>query len=81
MISIVAEVLLDAHFDGEVMRPHPSGGPFNTAVALGQLGVPVSMRRVRLIAPAPPLGGRGRTRSGKRFGGSSIQPAEALKGG
>ena len=42
MIEIVGEALIDAHFDHELIRPHPGGGPYNTAVALARLGVPVT---------------------------------------
>jgi fructokinase len=40
MISVVGEALIDVHLAGGVMRPHPGGGPFNTAVALARLDVP-----------------------------------------
>ncbi len=41
MIAVVGEALIDAHLDGGVLRVFPGGGPFNTAVALARLGVPV----------------------------------------
>jgi fructokinase len=40
VIAVVGEALLDAHRDGEILRLFPGGGPFNTAIALGHLGVP-----------------------------------------
>ncbi len=40
MIAVVGEALIDAHLDGDVLRPFPGGGPFNTAVALARLGTP-----------------------------------------
>lgn len=40
MIAVVGEALIDAHRDGDVLRLFPGGGPFNTAIALGRLGVP-----------------------------------------
>ncbi len=42
MIHVVGEALIDAHLHGDVIRPHPGGGPYNTAVALARLGVPVT---------------------------------------
>ena len=41
MIAVVGEALFDAHLDGDECRLFPGGGPFNTAVALARLGVPV----------------------------------------
>jgi fructokinase len=41
MIAVVGEALFDAHLDGDEFRLFPGGGPFNTAVALARLGVPV----------------------------------------
>jgi fructokinase len=41
MIAVVGEALFDAHMDGDACRLFPGGGPFNTAVALARLGVPV----------------------------------------
>ncbi len=40
MIAVVGEALIDAHRDGDLLRLFPGGGPFNTAIALGRLGVP-----------------------------------------
>ena len=40
MIAVVGEALVDAHRDGDLLRLFPGGGPFNTAIALGRLGVP-----------------------------------------
>lgn len=40
MIAVAGEAVIDAHLDGDVLRLHPGGGPFNTAVALARLGVP-----------------------------------------
>ncbi len=40
MIAVVGEALIDAHLDGDVLRPFAGGGPFNTAVALARLGAP-----------------------------------------
>jgi fructokinase len=42
VIVVVGEALIDAHLDGEALRPHPGGGPFNTAVSLARLGTPCS---------------------------------------
>ena len=41
MIAVVGEALFDAHLDGGELRLFPGGGPFNTAVGLARLGVPV----------------------------------------
>ena len=41
MIAVVGEALFDAHLDGDEFRLFPGGGPFNTAVGLARLGVPV----------------------------------------
>ena len=41
MIAVAGEALIDLIGDNGALRPHPGGGPFNTAVALGRLGVPV----------------------------------------
>ena len=41
MIVVAGEALIDLIDDGGAFRPHPGGGPFNTAVALGCLGAPV----------------------------------------
>ena len=40
MIAVVGEALIDAHLDGDLLRPFPGGGPFNTAIALARLGTP-----------------------------------------
>ena len=42
MIAVVGEALVDALLDEDVLRLHPGGGPFNTAVTLARLGAPVS---------------------------------------
>jgi fructokinase len=42
VIAVVGEALVDAFVDGTVLRLHPGGGPYNTAVALARLGVPVT---------------------------------------
>jgi fructokinase len=42
VILVVGEALVDAEVDGAAILPHPGGGPFNTAVALGRLGIPVT---------------------------------------
>jgi fructokinase len=42
MIDVFGEALVDAHLEGSIMRMHLGGGPFNTAVALGRLGIPVA---------------------------------------
>jgi hypothetical protein len=39
MISIIREALIDTHFEGEVMRPHHGGGPFNTDRRVGSAGL------------------------------------------
>jgi fructokinase len=41
MIVVAGEALIDLIEENGALRPHPGGGPFNTAVALGRLGVPV----------------------------------------
>ena len=41
MIVVAGEALIDLIGDDGVLRPHLGGGPFNPAVALGRLGVPV----------------------------------------
>jgi fructokinase len=41
MIVVAGEALIDLIDEGGVLRPHPGGGPFNTAMALGRLEVPV----------------------------------------
>ncbi len=40
MIAVVGEALIDAHLEGDLIRPYPGGGPFNTAIALARLGAP-----------------------------------------
>jgi fructokinase len=41
VIAVVGEARIDAHLAGGVLRLFPGGGPFNSAVALAHLGVPV----------------------------------------
>jgi fructokinase len=41
VIAVAGEALIDLIEDDEGLHPFPGGGPFNTAVALGRLGVPV----------------------------------------
>ena len=41
MIAVAGEALIDLVASDGVLRPFPGGGPFNTAVSLGRLGVPV----------------------------------------
>ncbi len=41
VIVTVGEALIDLIEEDGVLRPLPGGGPFNSAVALGRLGVPV----------------------------------------
>jgi fructokinase len=41
MIVVAGEGLIDLIAEDGSLRPYPGGGPFNTAVALGRLGVPV----------------------------------------
>lgn len=41
MILVAGEALIDLIASDGALRPHPGGGPFNTALALGRLGVPV----------------------------------------
>lgn len=41
MIAVAGEALIDLVADDGLLRPIPGGGPFNTAVALASLGVPV----------------------------------------
>lgn len=42
MIVVAGEALVDLVEDGDRLRPVPGGGPFNTAIALGRLGLPVA---------------------------------------
>ena len=42
MITVIGEALVDVHFDGDLIRPHPLGGPFNTAIAFAGLGLPTT---------------------------------------
>ena len=42
MIVVGGEALVDLVDERGVLRPIPGGGPFNTAIALGRLGVPVA---------------------------------------
>jgi fructokinase len=41
MIAVAGEALIDLVFADGVLVPHPGGGPYNTAIALGRLDVPV----------------------------------------
>jgi len=42
VIVVGGEALIDLVPDDGVLRPVPGGGPFNTAIALGRLGMPVA---------------------------------------
>ena len=42
MIVVAGEALVDLVEEGGVQRAVPGGGPFNTAIALGRLGLPVA---------------------------------------
>ena len=42
MILCCGEALIDMVPSGEVYRPCPGGSPYNSAIAIGRLGVPVS---------------------------------------
>lgn len=42
MIVVGGEALIDLVEEGRVLRAVPGGGPFNTAIALGRLGLPVA---------------------------------------
>ena len=46
MISTIGEALIDFIYQesatGSVYRPVPGGSPFNTAIAMARLGVPVT---------------------------------------
>jgi fructokinase len=42
VIAVAGEALIDLIDDAEGLHPYPGGGPFNAAVALGRLGVPVA---------------------------------------
>jgi fructokinase len=42
VIVVGGEALVDLVADGDLLRPVPGGGPFNTAIALGRLGLPVA---------------------------------------
>ena len=42
MIVVAGEALVDLVEEGGMLRAVPGGGPFNTAIALGRLGVPVA---------------------------------------
>lgn len=41
VIAVAGEALIDLIEDENGLHPYPGGGPYNTAVALGRLGVPV----------------------------------------
>jgi len=41
VIAVAGEALIDLIEDDAGLHPYPGGGPFNTAVSLGRLGVPV----------------------------------------
>jgi fructokinase len=41
VVAVAGEALIDLIRDGDGLRPYPGGGPFNMAVTLGRLGVPV----------------------------------------
>lgn len=41
MIAVAGEALVDLIADDTGLHPYPGGGPLNTAVSLGRLGVPV----------------------------------------
>jgi fructokinase len=41
VIAVAGEALIDVIADDAGLHPYPGGGPFNTAVSLGRLGVPV----------------------------------------
>ena len=41
VVAVAGEALVDLIADGNGLWPFPGGGPYNTAVALGRLGVPV----------------------------------------
>jgi fructokinase len=42
VIVVGGEALVDLVEEGDVLRAVPGGGPFNTAIALGRLGLPVA---------------------------------------
>jgi fructokinase len=42
VIVVGGEALVDLVEDGVLLRPVPGGGPFNTAIALGRLGLPTA---------------------------------------
>src|SRR4029079_16723445 len=42
VIVVAGKALIDVVDDDGVARPVPGGGPFNTAIALGRLGIPVA---------------------------------------
>jgi len=42
VIAVAGEALIDLIEDDAGLHPYPGGGPFNAAVALGRLGVPVA---------------------------------------
>jgi fructokinase len=42
VIAVAGEALIDLIEGANGLLPHPGGGPFNTAVSLGRLGVPVA---------------------------------------
>jgi fructokinase len=42
VIAVAGEALIDLIEDDDGLHPYPGGGPYNTAVALGRLGVPVA---------------------------------------
>jgi fructokinase len=42
VIAVAGEALIDLIEDDDGLHPYPGGGPYNTAIALGRLGVPVA---------------------------------------
>jgi fructokinase len=42
VIVVGGEALVDLVDEHGVLSPVPGGGPFNTAIALGRLGIPVA---------------------------------------
>jgi fructokinase len=78
VIAVVGEALVDASVDEDALRLHAGGGPFNTAVALARLGVPVTFLSA---ISTDSLGELLRTTlrdAGVRFGGRRVDAASPL---
>jgi fructokinase len=78
VIAVVGEALVDAVVDEDVLRLHPGGGPFNTAVALARLGVPVTFLGATSTDPLGELLRRTLLEAGVTLGGRLVDDASPL---